>query len=80
MFIIAYLGFFRSLSAEQRALGSTGHGDAAAKCDLLVLLTRTFDLLIDRFPAGGLTLPPFAPQLYVVLSRKPLGLQVNYRD
>lgn len=50
MFIIAYLGFFRSLTAEQRELASTGYGDAAAKSDLLVLLTRTFDLLIDRFP------------------------------
>jgi len=51
MFIIAYLGFFRALTAEQRALASAGYGDPAAKCDLLVMLTRTFDLLIDRFPA-----------------------------
>ena len=50
MFVIAYLGFFRDLTAEQRQLVSTGHGDAAAKSDLLVILTRTFVLLIDCFP------------------------------
>ena len=50
MFIITYLGFFRTLTAEQRQLASTGYGDAAAKSDLLVLLTKTFDLLIDNFP------------------------------
>jgi hypothetical protein len=50
MVIITYLGFFRTLTAGQRQLASTGYGDAAAKSDLLVLLTKTFDLLIDRFP------------------------------
>lgn len=49
-FIIAYLGFFRTLTHDQRHLTSTEHGNPDAKADLLVMLTKTFDLLIDRFP------------------------------